>query len=74
MKNEYIVFYADMVYAECPNGHALANERTRSDGEIYNGAYVYCRKEACHWYRMDGTPVLDSEVPPTLKTLVLLMD
>jgi hypothetical protein len=75
------VFYADQLYGQFDtSGYKLM--RTSCDQEIYNGAYVRIDSERpglpssleTHgWFRMDGTPVLDADVPPTLKALVLLM-
>ena len=47
--------------------------------DIPDGAYIhippglrYVRTES-GWYRKDLTPVLDQDVPPTLKALLLLL-
>ncbi len=67
----YIVFYAGLLYAECAR-EAFRELQVQGDLELYNGGYAYS-KELKEWYRMDGTPVLDEEVPTNLKAMLLLL-
>lgn len=69
------VFYANLLIGQFSydNYRIFAKD---PGAEIYNGAFVYFspHKEPWKkWYRMDGTPVLDSDVPPELKLTVLLL-
>lgn len=68
----FTVFYAGEVHDEFDSLSALKLFRTACDQEIYNGAYVHLRTTK-QWYRMDGTPVLLSDVPKRLRVLVLLL-
>jgi hypothetical protein len=74
---EVIVFYAGGVHWEFDNDQEYVRHRRYSliDSEIYNGAFVYFRKEAqgTQWYRMDGTPVLLSDVPHALRAWTLIL-
>lgn len=45
--------------------------QVQCDTEIYNGGYAYAVGD--RWYRMDGTPVLDVDVPLNLKAMLLLL-
>lgn len=67
----FIVFYAGLLYGEYSK-EGLTLLQVQGDLEIYNGAYVY-NKYQLNWYRMDGTPVLDVDVPLNLKAMLLLI-
>jgi hypothetical protein len=67
----FIVFYAGLLYGE----YAIEGLRllqVQGELELYNGGYVYNKRDK-RWYRMDGTPVLNTDVPPNLKALLLLL-
>lgn len=66
----YLVFYAGLLYGEYDEG-GLRLLQVQGDLEIYNGAYFYLKND--RWYRMDGTPVLDVDVPINLKAMLLLL-
>lgn len=74
----FTVFYAGEVHDEFDSfsdnfkAETLKLFRTACDQEIYNGAYVHLRTTK-QWYRVDGTPVLLSDVPKRLRVLVLLL-
>ena len=68
------VFYANLLYEEWdmtlyPKGRL----------DIPDGAYIHIPPGILNvitepgWYRKDLTPVLDQDVPPTLKALLLLL-
>lgn len=76
------IFYAGLPYESYPDEDTLNAVRLACDQELYNGAFIYyhhgkSRWEPRRWYRMDLTPVLDTEaqsdVPPELKAYVLLL-
>lgn len=79
------VFYAGMWLIDIPQGEFKEWVRSmcHGDHEVYNGAWVYNPEptktyawgvlEKASWSRMDGTPVLLSDVPPELQLLNLLL-
>lgn len=76
--NLFHVFYADQLHSTCETFPKI-NELGY---EVYNGCYVHVTKQTLpeaiwapvgSWFRGDRTPVLLSHVPPTLKTLILLL-
>lgn len=69
------VFYAGLVLKEFDSDLAFKTYRITCNQEVYNGAYYYAavKAEPRRWWRMDGTPVLDADVPLNLKTWVLLL-
>ena len=68
------VFYAGMWLIDIPKGEFISWRRSmcHGDPEVYNGAFVH-NKQDPGWYRLDGTPVLLSDVPPDLQLLNLLL-
>lgn len=64
----YLLFYAGLLYSDTPRMPRLSDV----GWEAYNGGYVYTVHEA-QWYRCDATPMLLSDVPKELRTLVLLL-
>lgn len=87
MKPEVFVFYAGQLIGQFSVDH-YRQHRVSCTPEIYNGAFVYrlvpppryvpaaqvpLPRQDPGWFRMDGTPVLDSDVPPELKLTVLLL-
>ena len=68
------VFYANQLYEEWGISHY---QKGRLD--IPDGAYIHIPPGILNaitmprWYRKDLTPVLDQDVPPTLKALLLLL-
>ena len=67
----FVVFYAGLLYGEY-SVDGLRLLQVQGDLELYNGGYVYNRHDK-EWYRMDGTPVLDVDVPTNLKAMLLLL-
>lgn len=67
----FIVFYAGLLYGEYETDD-LRLLQVQGDLELYNGGYVYNRHDK-RWYRMDGTPMLDVDVPINLKAMLLLL-
>jgi hypothetical protein len=76
------VFYAGMLLIKIPVDEYSQWRRSmcHGDPEVYNGAFVYCHQpqqrgavEKSFWYRMDGTPVLLSDVPKELHVLNLIL-
>lgn len=67
----FIVFYADLLYGEYDKA-GIGLLIAQGPSEIYNGAYLY-NKFTRNWYRMDGTPILDVDVPLNLKAMLLLI-
>lgn len=67
----FIVFYAGLLYGEYA-AEGLRLLQVQGDLELYNGGYIYDKHDK-RWYRMDGTPVLDVDVPINLKAMVLLI-
>ena len=87
MKPEVFVFYAEQLIGQfsADNYRIFAKD---PGAELYNGAFVYhlvpppryvpaalvpLPRQEPGWYRMDGTPMLDSDVPPELKLILLLI-
>ncbi len=78
MSKTIIVFYAGLVLLtfddekEC---HVWRRAACHGSPEIYNGAYVFNQNPSGGrpWYRMDGTPVLLSDVPKELRAWQLVM-
>ena len=64
------IFYENKLHMTCGSGVELALERMRAGPKLYNHAYV---QRSDGWYRMDGTPCLIEDVPPTIKALALLL-
>lgn len=69
---KFLVFYAGLLYKECSTHTELRQTQVMCPTEVYNGAYFYAKPER-KWYRMDGTPVLDCDVPKELKVILLLI-
>lgn len=74
----YLVFYAGLLYGEY-DGDTFRMLQVQCDPEIYNGGYFYLRPPQFaitteRWYRMDGTPILDVDVPVNLKAMLLLLN
>lgn len=68
----FIVFYAGLLYGEY-TVVGFRELQIHGDMELYNGGYAY-NKQELRWYRMDGTPVLDVDVPLNLKAMPLLLN
>lgn len=68
----YLVFYAGLLYKELATNDKFRNLQVFCPTEIYNGGYLYVRTDRM-WYLMDGTPLLDCDVPKELKTTLLLL-
>lgn len=68
----FIVFYAGLLYGEYDKA-GLRLLTVHGPLEVYNGAYMH-NKFSKSWYRMDGTPVLDVDVPLNLKAMLLLLN
>lgn len=62
---EVRIFYAGLLYGECSQS-TLRRMKWDPAGKIYNGAYCYTTSDQ-KWWRMDGTPVLLSDVPKDLR-------
>ena len=68
------IFYANQLYEE-------RDMTLSSKGRLVipDGAYIHIQPGLRYvitepgWYRKDLTPVLDQDVPPTLKALLLLL-
>ncbi len=78
MSTRILVFYADKLYADCENRMAFDALHIHTNAELYNGAYLYDFRsmeifQTCPWYRANGTPVLNEDVPKILKLSVLLL-
>lgn len=79
MATEILVFYAGQLYEE-HDSVSLRYGKVRWTAEIYNGAYVYVITSN-HlstygwpgWYRCDGTPLRQEDVPKELLLLSLVM-
>lgn len=69
------VFYADRLYGEYDRYSDPGYAEARSNSEIYNGAYLLIRitNGDRAWYRMDLTPVLLEDIPPSIRALALLL-
>jgi len=77
------VFYAGRLYAEHTAMVTLPRGPQDCDPEVYNGGYLYFPKQFNNtgvnksvitgWYRMDKTPLVNSEIPNELKLLLLIM-
>ncbi len=67
----FIVFYAGLLYGEY-TAEGLRLLQVQGDLELYNGGYIYDKHDK-RWYRMDGTPMLDVDVPLNLKAMLLLI-
>lgn len=65
------VFYAGLLHSEYASHDSFRALQVHCDMELYNGGYIYVIGD--RWYRMDGTPVLDVDVPINLKTMLLLL-
>lgn len=80
MKPDVLVFYAGLVYLECTHKEYELSLPTWSP-EIYNGAYLYLCNQNRYgrwgpeigWYRPDGTPFPEEQVPSALKAWVLIL-
>lgn len=75
-----LVFYADLLAMEFENSHSYdVTIRAMCAGnyEFYSGAFVYfphrSQRSLTKWLRMDGTPILDQNVPNALKVWVLIL-
>jgi hypothetical protein len=79
------IFYAGQLIAEVPKNVTVRRfimENYPPYTEIYNGGFIFTRARLIGansnfdptWLKMDSTPVLDEDVPPELKMLVLLLD
>ena len=68
----FIVFYAGLLYGEYA-AEGLRLLQVQGDLELYNGGYIYDKHDK-RWYRMDGTPILDVDVPLNLKAMLLLLN
>ena len=69
-----LVFYADQLLEEWDLPLFWRNKFEVPDGAyllVPDGMRMSIGKPG--WYRKDLTPVLDADVPPTLKALVLLL-
>jgi hypothetical protein len=78
MSEKILVFYANRLYAECASYADFRLLHLQLNAELYNGAYLFVRANWIRgtnyaWYRADNTPLLEADVPRTLKTLVLLL-
>ena len=76
------VFYAGRLYTEHADIRDLHKGPNDCSPEVYNGGYLYLPKQFNNsgfrsvitgWYRMDKTPLLESEIPNELKLLLLIM-
>lgn len=72
------VFYANLLYGEYDrNEWEMEMVFPTLPVEIYQGGYVHINQvrygTGVGWYRMDGTPVLDRDVPKELRLLLLLL-
>lgn len=69
------IFYAGQLFKELPEKgtNTIREFRTSCSSEIYNGAYAYVMENPPEWFRMDGTPVLLSDVPKELQLLNLIL-
>ena len=85
MSNYLRLFYADKLVMwqqldPFPTNTVISSILRKQDirEELYNGGYVQLQTNnfavRSGWYRCDMTPVLDEDVPKTLKLLVLLLD
>lgn len=76
-----LLFYAGKLAGEYSKWSYLRFDLTHSDTaigqEMYHGGYVYSNQDPAttqsRWWRCDGTPMLDEDVPLELKMQVLLM-
>lgn len=68
---KYFVFYAGLLYGVYDDFASFRLLQVHCDMELYNGGYYYLMN--ARWYRMDGTPVLDVDVPLNLKAMLLLL-
>ena len=82
MRPDVLVFYAGLMLAEYSHDEYRRNKVPfQWTPETYNGAFlyvvtpnkamIYCSDPG--WYRPDGTPVLEADVPSTLKAWVLIL-
>jgi hypothetical protein len=72
----YTVFYGVQVVGEFRYLWEV-RELIKVDNDIYQGGYVYLHRPKItnkHWFRVDGTPVLNPDVPKELRALALLLN
>jgi hypothetical protein len=70
------VFYGEQVWGTYVNWSYIRKELTLPE-EVYNGAYVYNSSPnqwQVPWSLADGTPCLIEDVPPILRTMILLLE
>ena len=69
------VFYGMQVYGTYNDWRAKADGVYSIPFEIREGCYIHSpdNNPGVTWYRGDGTPCLDEDVPKTTRTLALLL-
>lgn len=81
------VFYCNVLHCEFSDPKDYGLFRVTCDREIYNGGYVYAQLPPRHvpgtaisfpnrdngWFRIDGTPVLECDVPTETRLINLLL-
>ena len=81
------VFYCNTLHSEFSDPTDYGLFRVTCDREIYNGGYVYVQHPPRHvpgstipipnlgngWYRIDGTPVLEYDVPAETRLTNLIL-
>lgn len=69
-----IVFYGEQEWGRYERVKDARDELSMF-GEVFQGCFIYDTKNKDPaWFRGDFTPVLLADVPPVLRTMVLLME
>lgn len=69
------IFYGEQIWSTHPDWAVIRKEGLPE--EVYNGAYIYNNNPSTwqsFWSRADGTPCLIEDVPPVLRTMILLLE
>lgn len=67
------VFYGEQIYATYETWGSLS-DLMRDNAELRNSAYIHAPlPKGANWYRGDFTPCLIVDVPPVLRTMMLLL-
>lgn len=76
MDYRVLLFYAGQLYGEYPSTNQYFMVKKYIPNEILLGGYLHAynwQEQSYGWFRCDGTPLLDEDVPKQLKALLLLL-